>query len=612
MKHLILALSALSLLLPSIVRAQNPAAAGDSSRHYVLEDSVVIVAGRYSTKLSRESNAIAVIDGRSLPYVADHSLLEALQWEVPSAYVVETRVGGFGVGTEGTGMVSIRGLGGKPNTGVALMIDGHPDFMGIFGHPLPDVYGMDDVERVDVLLGPSSTMFGSAAMGGVVNVVSSGISGSGLQASLEGGSWNTWNGALSLRRSWEKHGVRLSLRHGSSDGHVPQSDFSSTHVQGAWEYAISKTWALSVRGRYAPSRFDDPTRVGDPAELGTYGDIKRGMAQVELENTFHSVTGSTQLYVNAGHHEFYDGFVSDDRSFGFSTYQQVNLHRDLSLAAGMDLLQYGGKANLDNIDHTLRTGGVYALAMYSPLSALHIRAGLRYQYHSLEIGGFSPNAGISYTPLSGLRIYANVQSGFRYPTLRELVLFPSSNMDLQEEKSLGYEGGIEYVASRASLRLSAYRTRVEDMIFAVPTQLPPPPVRFENATDETLQGVEALLRYRPMRALQLQCAWSMLDAGSLTAFNPGQMFKYQIRAEKGPMRVAIMGQYVQSLFAGNNESLPMPAYHVLDITGSWQLSFIEVFVKARNVLNRHYQVLPGYAAPGAYFLTGVRYAIDSI
>jgi len=600
----------LNLLIFFLLAVPASAQQADSLRHFVLEDSVVVVAGRYASTLARETNSIAVIDGPAITRMADHSLLEALQWEVPSAFLAETRVGGFGVGTAGTGMISLRGMGGKPNTGVAVMIDGHPDFMGIFGHPLPDVYGMDDIARVDVLLGPASTIFGGHALGGVINIVSTPARRNDLRASVEAGSWNSYTASVSVTRVFDEHGLRLTARHGASDGHVPQSDFRSTRVQTAYDWRISPSWKLAARARYAPSLYDDPTRVGDPAGLGTYADIRRGMGQLIAENTGEQLRGSSQVFFNAGSHAFYDGFESTDQSLGASTYQQYTISHSLSVATGGEILHYGGQANLDDVEHLLTTAGAYAVGMYSPVSFLHVRAGLRYQQHSLGLRDLAPHFGLSVTPLPGLRVYGSMQSGFRHPTLRELYLFPSSNSSLDAERSRGYEAGAEFVFPRGSIRAAVYQTDAEDMITTVPLPVPPPPVRFENALDETLRGAEARLRYRLLPTLQLQVAWSTLDPGSLTAFNPSQQFKYMLQSAWGPLSLSAAGQYVQGLHAGNNSTLPMPDYHVLDLTAAWRFTQIEVYVKGRNILDRRYSILPGYTAPGAHIFAGVRYAMD--
>ena len=599
-----LALLTLLLTLPAFGQQNDP------TPHFSLRDSVVVVASRYSTPLARETNAIAIIPGAEIARISDHSVLEAVQWETPSAFLADTRVGGFGVGTAGTGMLSLRGMGGKPNTGVAVMVDGHPDFMGIFGHPLPDVYGMDDVERVDVLLGPASTVFGSSAMGGVVNIVSRSALQNSVRVSAEGGSWNSYAASAGISRRLGDHGLRLTLGYRHSDGHVPQSDFTGSRVQADWDWRLAPGWQLSLRGRYVPYTFDDPTRVGDPAGLGTYGDIRRGMGQLVLRNEGDMLSGSTQAHMNLGHHEFFDGFVSDDRSLGLSTYQQWRAGERFSVAGGADLLHYGGEANLDNEEHLLTSFGVYALAMYSPLSRVHLRAGLRGEWHSLGLTDLAPTLGISVLPLDGLRIYASMQSGFRHPTLRELYLFPSSNPDLTGEYSRGYEAGIEYALPSGSIRFAAFRNDVRDMITTVFNPGPPPPVRFQNSIDARQQGLEASVRYRILPFLMAQLAWSELEADGLTAFNPSRQFKYLLFADAGPLRATFAGQYVHGLYAGDNQTLPMPDYHVFDLTVSWRFPWIEIFVKGRNLLDRQYAILPGYAAPGAHVIAGLRYALE--
>ena len=69
------------------------------------------------------------------------------------------------------GGISIRGIGGSPNTQMLVLIDGHPQFMGLMGHPLPDAYVASDVERVEVVRGPASILYGTNAMGGVINII---------------------------------------------------------------------------------------------------------------------------------------------------------------------------------------------------------------------------------------------------------------------------------------------------------------------------------------------------------------------------------------------------------------------------------------------------------
>jgi outer membrane receptor protein involved in Fe transport len=444
----------------------------------------------------------------------------------------------------------------------------------------------------------------------VINIVSADVTRNSFRVSAEGGSWGSYNSSVGVTRRLGDHGLQLTLAHGASDGHVPQTDFTSTRVQGGWDWKISQTWRLSFRGRYTPFRFDDPSRTDDRAGFGAWGDIRRGMGQMLLKNESGGLSGSTQLYLNAGHHKFEDGFVSDDRIYGLSSYQQWRAGRRLSVAAGTDLISYGGITNVNDTEYTLNTFGLYALGMFSPLDLLHIRAGLRFQHNDIGLNTFAPSAGLSVTPIAGVRVFANMQSGFRHPTPRELYLFPPANAELQEERSIGYEVGLEYLIAQGSIRAAWFRTDATNLIATVANPAPPPPMRNLNIRDVEINGLEFTARYRLLPFLFAQLSWNKLDAGDYTAYNPSQQLKYMLHLSYRSFGASVAGQYIHELFAGDRGSLPLPDYHLMDVVLTWQSPWkLELYMKARNILDREYYVLPGYVAPGRHFFGGFRYLL---
>ena len=595
--------------------------ADDSLKVYESQDTIVVVADRFILPLKNITYTHQIISQQMISNFGDHSALQLVDMVFPSAYTLDKKVIGYGVGTEGAGNINIRGQGGRPNTGLLVLINGHPDFMGLFGHPLPDVYGTDDIQQIEILAGPTSTVFGSQAMAGVINIKTRPDYSKWLRFSGEGGSYNSYNVGLNINRKFERGGLFISTRRNQTAGHIAQSGFESLHVQGGFEYALSDAWHVSMHGRYVPYEFDDPARgASDPANLGTYAKIKRGTGELILENKTTHLLGSTQIYGNWGHHQFYDGFDGRDYTYGLSSYQQWKSSDVFNLAAGADLIYYGGKAQnnlvppgiVNSQKQSLNSVGIYALGFYSGLAKFNFKFGLRYQYNSLPLQNVSPVLGATYSILPQLKIYANFQNGFRYPTLNELYLFPVANSELKNESINSIEGGVWYYWSKKnSLRLTYYYNDVDNIIQLIGNANPPPPFRYSNSGKAKQQGVETQLTMQLRHDLNLQLTYSYLDPDQITAFNPRHQFKYLLMYNISHFHISIYGKYIEKLYAANDYQEPLWDYHLLNMMLSVKLVYGDIYVKLQNVLDRKYYAYYVssdflYPAPRFHVFAGIK------
>ena len=114
---------------------------------------------------------VSVVGEQSLEQSGSNQLLNAISGQVPSLFVTERSAMGFGVSNGGSGGLKIRGVGGDGGGSVLMMVDGQPQFAGIYSHHIADFYAKEYVEKVEVLRGPGSVLYGSNAMGGVVNII---------------------------------------------------------------------------------------------------------------------------------------------------------------------------------------------------------------------------------------------------------------------------------------------------------------------------------------------------------------------------------------------------------------------------------------------------------
>jgi iron complex outermembrane receptor protein len=587
----------------------------DSLTVYELQDTNVVVADRYKLPLKDMTYTHQVIPGELVSKYGTHSALELVDMAFPSAFTLDKKVIGYGVGPAGGGSVNIRGQGGKPNSGLLVLINGHPDIMGLFGHPLPDVYGVDEMEQVEILAGPASTVFGSNAMGGVINMKTRPDYNKWLRFSAEGGSFNTYNFGLSLNTMINDWGFFISARHNKTDGHIDKTGFESYRIQGGLEYKINPIWNLFVEGRYVPYSFDDPSRGdNDPAGIDTYGKIKRATGEIILKNKTNKLTGSTQLYGNWGHHRFYDGFDGRDYTYGLSSYQQWHTSDVLNFSAGFDLINYGGKAKnelappgvVNDDEQNLKSAGIYVLGFYRGLKKFNFNFGVRYQTISLPEQNISPVLGITYSVIPQFQLYTNYQNGFRYPTINELYLLPPRNPDLVAENLNSVEVGLRYYwSSNNSIRLSYYYNDVDNIIQLIPNSPPPPPVRYANSGEAIQHGVETQIHMALTKNLALQINYSYLDPDEITAYNPKHQFKYALIYQWQMLQVSAYGRYVDALFADNNHNDQIPDYHVLNMRIGVTIKQWDIYLKLRNVLDRLYYVEPDYPAPRFFVLAGV-------
>ena len=130
---------------------------------------VVVSANRINVNRNSVPLTISVIDRDEIEASSESALLPVLSERVPGLFVTQKGITGFGVSAGSAGTVNIRGVGSGNK--VLMLFDGQPQWAGVFGHSLPDTYVASDVDRVEVIRGPGSLLYGSNAMGGVVNII---------------------------------------------------------------------------------------------------------------------------------------------------------------------------------------------------------------------------------------------------------------------------------------------------------------------------------------------------------------------------------------------------------------------------------------------------------
>ena len=424
-------------------------------------DEVIVTGTSRIISIRHLPMSITVVNNKEIKNRLEPSLLPLLSEEVPGLFITQRGVMGYGVAAGAAGGMNVRGIGGAPTAGVLVLIDGNPQYMGLMGHPLADSYQSMTAEKVEVIRGPASMLYGSNAMGGVINIITKQTKANENRSAAQVmyGSYNTLSAEASTMGRKDALQGSFNIGYNRSDGHRKNMDFEQLNGQGKLGYEFNTNWNSYIDLNVSATKSSNPGELNKPI-IDNDANVMRGVASAALENNFEKTSGALKLYYNFGAHEINDGykkgesplpyrFHSTDQMMGLSAHQSYSLFTNNNTTAGIDLQRFGGKAwnefSIQKEDSTLADVHIYEVAGYIHTqqailsNKLWLNAGVRLDYHETNGAEWIPQVGISYSPSSNNVLKAMVSKGFRNATIREMYMFPPKNPDLKPEKLMNYE-----------------------------------------------------------------------------------------------------------------------------------------------------------------------------
>ena len=204
---------------------------------------VVVTGTRSVTDIRHLPMTVTIIDRDQLTEKHESSILPTVMEQVPGLFVTSRAMRGYGVSTGASGNISLRGLSGSSGQ-MLVLIDGHPQYNGIYSHPISDSYQTLMAERVEVLRGPASTLYGSSAMGGVINIVTRQMKEDGIKTDIDlsGGSYGTLEAEASNRIKSGRFSSTVSAQYARSDNHRSDMAFEQYSGYAKAAYELSSNW----------------------------------------------------------------------------------------------------------------------------------------------------------------------------------------------------------------------------------------------------------------------------------------------------------------------------------------------------------------------------------
>ncbi len=612
------------LFIMLVVSAAGYSAHAESVTDSLTLQEVVVTGTRNATDVRHLPMTVTVIGREKLTELYQANVLPTVMQQVPGLFVTSRSMMGYGVSTGGSGGINLRGISGGAGQ-LLVLIDGHPQYQGIYGHPISDSYQTLMAERVEVLRGPASVLYGSNAMGGVMNIVTRSMKEDGMKTSvnLGAGSYGTVQAEASNQLRSGKFSSTVSAQYGRTDNHRPRMGFEQYGGYLKLGYDFNDHWNAYIDADITHFNASHPGTTTSPLFDADQW-ITRGVISAALENHYGWTSGAISAYSNFGRHKIDDGtadptkptaryFRSKDALTGISWYQSAQLFEGNRLTVGIDYQNiygnayYTSKETGDVLDTPNKQSGRsyrneiagYVDFRQDLLSWLTVDAGIRLDHHSVTGTEWIPQAGLVIRPVSTGELKTMASKGFRNPTMREMYLYPPSNEELEPERIWNYELSWRHRIDAFSYGLNIFYIKGDNMIQTIQR-------KNVNTGEIENYGAEIEATWRVNSNLSLTTNHSLLHMEHKIVAAPE--YKGFLGANYHKNRwTAIAGlQFISNLYTEVGDQETKENFCLLNASVSYALTkACSLWVRGENLLAQSYEINLGYPMPRATFMGGV-------
>ncbi|MGZ6037785.1 MAG: TonB-dependent receptor plug domain-containing protein [Phenylobacterium sp.] len=629
-----IAAASLSAAMAATAAFAQPAGAAAAPDDATGLSAVVVAADRLPTRRADVGSSITLITAEDIARKQETTLPDVLK-DVPGLNVVQT--GGPG----GSTSVFLRGTNSNH---VKVLVDGidmsdpsTPTATFDFGQ-----FATGDIARVEVLRGPQSGLYGSDAIGGVINVITrEGQGPARFTAGLEGGSFDTFNQKAAVSGSTGAFHYAADLAHLRS-GATPVTplallapgekriDDSYDNITASTKlgYDVTRDFALGLVARYANTRL---RFTGDDFFTG-FPDVARS----ETDTRQYYTRASAHLSAFAGRFEQTLGLAYGSiATTGAGPENPTNyftgdrFKADWQGAAKLtpgETLVMGAEHQRDGvrlpISASATTDSGYAELVSNPIPNLNASVAVRYDANS----GFGDQTTWRLAPtylieMTGTKLQASVGTGFKAPTLSERFQdFPSfgffGNPDLKPESSVGYDIGFEQALPMNDLPLQFgatwYHNTIRNLIDSNATF-----TSYANVGRAHTQGVESFIALRPIQALSLRLDYTYTEARDdilkeVLLRRPRDKWSLDARWQ-ATRRLALdldllsVGSWIDGNRQFTVARLSATGYTTADLAANYEVTAqLTIYGRVANLADARYENPVGFQRPGRGVFAGIR------
>ena len=623
-------------------------------------DNLTITANKFSAKTTETGKVVIIINRQQLEKAGSRDLAQVI-----------TELGGVFINgyTNNAGKEKNIYLRGAKVDHTLITVDGIPvyDASGIGSNFDIRNISIGNVERIEILKGSQSTLYGSDAIAGVINIIikkngSKAASGNGL---LQYGSYNTWRSEAGLNGMVNKVDYNIGYAHfstkGFSEAQQPynatktfeRDGFNQNSVQASFGIQAAKNLRIQPFFRYNQNKgaLDNDAFVDERdftysaknLQTGIRNSIGLGKGNL---NVLYQLNKTDRRYLNdsadvAGYYKYDQSAYKAAEHFAEAFFVYPFSSTRLTIGADYRASNYNYTATQVNIysplvQRTALSSDSIKQNQFSTYGALNyahqnfaVEGGLRFNHHSTYGSNFAFNINPSYFIHQRVKLFANFSSGYKTPSLYQLFSV-YGNKALKPETSLNIEGGAQAFSTdgKATLRVTYFNRRVKDVIAF--TSLPRAPyAQYSNQDKQHDHGIEADAALNLSEKIQLKAFYSYVD-GRITTKQGSKdtTFFNLLRRPKTTVNVSIGTQITKALYASLNvngvgerkdvyydpttfaaQSITLKTYTLINFYTEYGFAKkrVKLFADLRNVFDERYSDIYGYNTAGFNAYGGIRF-----
>jgi len=643
---------AASLGLAQLVLLSTAAHAQDTTR--ALND-VVVTASRSPKKLSDIGRVVTVITAADISHAQGKSLPELLN-TVPGIT--------FSGAENAPGISSSVFLRGASTGNALILIDGFPvnNAASIDNSYDLNAFPLDQIDHIEILKGTGSTLYGSDAVSGVINIITKHPKENGLKSNVQlaGGTYNTFNEAYGLNGRLNNTGIAVNLSNSDSRGFPAATDTTGKagfkndgfHLRSAnvnLNQQVSQKFTLNGNLQTSYTSGDLPYGAFADDKNYTYnntfvfggiggklllpkGTLLVNLSQNNVDNNFNELPSTenfstTQIVKNSGRitnlesvfnynlDKYLD--ITSGAGYKYSNTTQYSLFNEPGYTPPASVITPGTANN--------SVASVFT-SLFFKADIFHMELGGRYNHHSKYGDNFTYTINPSVILFDRLKIFGTAASAFKTPTLYQL-FSQYGNINLKPETTTSYEAGFDWQIIKNALSFNTvfYRNNTNSVIYFFTETTSPFASLYKNGEFQKDRGYESEIKYNADKltatAYIAYVTGTLTDATGITTNNlfrrpqhtAGANVYYQFC--KG-FSAGLNYKYTGDRTDENFNTFPttivtLKHYNLVDSHLQYEVNkHIGLFADLKNIFDAKYTDWLGYNTRGFNFMAGIRYKIN--